>query len=212
VANTKYSDLLDDVLPSLAADPSDPVTEYAIKRACIEFCSGSWIWKHLPDPIDVVAGENAYDLESPAGSDISAVMAAEHNVVPLDPKNVEWLNREIPGWRTTRRTPKYFTQVDTEQVILAGVPDANIASGLTLTLALQPSQSSTGLPKWIATQYLYDLADGAISRLMLMPNKPWTDLQNGADRRAKFDAAIANARANAVSALGRAPTRTASQH
>lgn len=212
MANIKYSDLLDDVLPNLSADPSDPVTEYAIKRAVIDFCAGSWVWKHLPDNLDVTAGEATYDLEPLPATDIAAVMAAEHNTVPLDPKGLDWLNREIPGWRTTRHTPKYFTQVDTEQIILAAVPEATIAGGLSLTLALQPAQNSTGFPKWIANQYLYALADGAIARLMLMPNKPWTDVVNGQDRRTKFDNAIANARANAVSALGRAATRTASQH
>jgi hypothetical protein len=212
VANTKYSELLDDVLPNLAADPSDPVTEYAIKRAVIDFCAGSWIWKHLPDAIDVSAGESTYDLEPLPGTDITVVMDGECNGVPITNKGLDWLNREIPGWRSTRNTPKYFTQVDTEQVILAPVPDATISAGLTLTLALQPSQNSTGFPKWIANQYLYALADGAIARLMLMPNKPWTDLANGQDRRSKFEAAIANARANAVSALGRASQRTSSQH
>lgn len=212
MANIKYSDLLDDVLPHLAADPSDPVTEYAIKRACIDFCAGSWLWKHMPDALDVVAGENTYDLETLPGTDITTVMAAEHNNVPLDPKAIEWLNHETPGWRTTRKTPKYFTQVDTEQIILAAVPEASIAGGLTLTLALQPSQNSTGMPKWIVNQYLYALADGAIARLMLMPGKPWTDLVTGQDKRSKFDAAIANARASAVSALGRAATRVSAQH
>ncbi len=208
----KYSELIDDVLPSLAADPSYPVVEYAIKRACIEFCAGSWLWKHLPDAIDVTAGESTYDIELLPATDITTVIAAELNNVTLEPKTIEWLNKEIPGWRTTLKTPKYFTQVDTEQIILAAVPDASITAGLTLTIALQPSQNSTGLPKWIFNQYLYALADGAIARLMLMPAKPWTDLINGQDRRSRFEAAIANARSNAVSALSRAAMRTTSQH
>jgi len=212
LANIKYSELLDEVLPYLAADPSDPVTENAIKRSVIEFCSGSWIWKHLPDPLDVVAGENTYDLEPLPGTDVTTVLAAELDGVPLAPKDIPWLNREIPRWRTVAARPKYFTQVDTEQVLLAALPDANITAGLTLTLALQPSQAATGFPKWIFNQYLYVLAEGALAKLMMMPNKPWTDIKNGADRRTKFEAGIANARASAVSALGSAPQRVASQH
>lgn len=212
MANIKYSDLLDEVLPNLAADPSDPVTENAIKRSVIEFCSGSWIWKYLPDPVDVIAGENAYDLELPSGADVTTVLSAEIDGVPLKPRDVPWLNKEIPNWRTTQAHPKYFTQVDTEQVILAALPCANIREGLTLTLALQPSQTSNGFPKWIFSQYIYILADGAISKLMMMPGKPWTDIPNGTERRARFDAGVANARASAVSALGSAPLRTASQH
>lgn len=212
MATIKYSDLLDDVLPSLAADPSDPVTEHAIKRAVIEFCASSWIWKHLPDAIDVASGEAVYDLEPLPATDIAAVMSASLDNYPLTPKATDWLDANVPGWRTTTATPRHVTQVDTEQVILAPVPAATVAGGLVLTLAMQPSQNSTGFPKWIANQYIYALADGAISRLMLMPNKPWTDLANGQDRRAKFDAAMANARANAVFGLGRASLRTASQH
>lgn len=212
MATTKYSDLIDDVLPSLAADPSDPVTEHAIKRAVIEFCAGSWVWHHLPDPIDVEVSESTYDLEMPTGTDISTVMSASLNGVPLDPKSILWLDSNIPRWKQQVATPKYFTQVDTEQIILAPVPEVTSAQGLTMTLALQPSQSSTNFPRWIYSQYSYALADGAMAYLMLMPGKPWTDIKNGADRRSSFDAAIANARASAVTALGRAPQRTTSQH
>ena len=56
------------------------------------------------------------------------------------------------------------------------------------------------------------LAEGALAKLMMMPNKPWTDIQNGADRRTKFEVGIANARASAVSALGSAPQRVTAQH
>ena len=212
MANIKYSDLLDDVLPHLAADPSDPVTEYAIKRAAIEFCAGSWIWKHLPDPLDIAAGESAIDLEMPSGTDITAVMDAAYDGVPLTPMSVAWLDKEIPRWRTPRPTSKSYTPVDTEQIVIAPVPDSNIVGALTLTLALQPSQTATGLPKWIANQYLYALADGAMAKLMLMPGKPWTDIPTGTDKRLSFEAATNNARASAIAALGRAPQRTTSQH
>lgn len=212
MANIKYSELLDEVLPNLAADPSDPVTENAIKRAVIEFCEKSWIWQHLPDALDVTAGEATVDLEPLPGSDIAAVMAASLSGLPLDPKSLDWLNANEPRWRTERGTPRYFTQVDTEQLILARVPDASVTDGLTLTVALQPSHNATGFPKWIFNQHVYALADGAMAKLMLMPAKPWTDVVNGQDRRAKFEAAIANARAAVVSGLGRAALRVAAHH
>ena len=212
MAIIKYSELLDDVLPSLAADPSDPVTEYAIKRACIEFCAESWIWKDLGDPLDVEAGEAVYALEPANGADITAVMDVAYNGTPLTAKSISWLDSQLPGWRTTQATPQYFTQVDSEQIILAPVPPDTLADGLTLTVALQPTSNSAGLPKWIVNQYMYALAEGAIARLMLMPDKPWTNIGNGQDRRRNFEASIANARAGAVTALGRAALRVAPQH
>lgn len=212
MATTKYADLLDEVLPYLAADPSNPVTENAIKRAVIEFCAGSWIWKHLPDGQTTFAGEPTYDLEPLTGSDVSVVMHVAYDGVPLLHKPLEWLDVELPRWRSTTGTPKYFSQINSEQIVLAPIPDAGLINGLTMTLALQPSQTATGFPSWIGNQYFEDLANGALARLMLMPNKPWTDLQNGAARQMVFNAAVSNAKANAVRSLARAEIHTKSHH
>lgn len=212
MSTIKYSELLPDVLPYLKADPSDPVTERAVKRAVIEFCAGSWIWQYLMDPIDLVAGESFYDLETPTGGDISAVMHVECNGMPLENKSLEWLNKEHPSWRIDRETPKWFTQITPDQIILAKVPDVTVVGGLYVTMAAEPSRASSSFPKWICNQYIYTLVDGALSTLMLMPDKPWTDTQNGAARLANFNAAINNARASGIAALSRAPLRTTSQH
>ena len=212
MADILYSDLINEVLPHLAADPSDPVTENAIKRAVIEFCRESWIWRFLPDPQNVRSGLLEYDLEPPSCADIAAVIDVEYNKVPLTPKSLVWLNKEIPGWRTTRAAVKHYTQIDTEQLILAPLPADNITNGLAMTLALQPSQSAACFPKWIANQYIYPIAEGAVAKLMLMPGKPWTDLATGQDHRIRFEQAFNDAREAAVSALGRAAVRTSPQH
>lgn len=212
MATLKYSDFIDEVLPYLAADPSNPVTENAIKRAVIEFCAGSWIWKYLPDPSSTTAGEPYYDLEPPTGADVTVVMHVALDGMPLTHRSIEWLDVELPRWRTTTGTPKYFSQTDSEQILLAPAPDSSMTDGLTMTLAVQPSQSATAIPAWLGNQYFEDLSNGAIARLMLMPNKPWTDLINGADRRNLFQAAIANARATAVRSLARAEIHSKSHH
>lgn len=212
MANTLYADLIDEVLPHLAADPSDPVTELAIKRAAIEFCNDSWVWRFIPDVQDLSSGVNEYDLEPPAGADVSAIIDVQLDNVPLKPRTVAWLNEHIPGWKTVPAAVKYYTQVDTAQIILAPLPDYNQSAAISMSAALQPSQLSTGFPKWIATQYLYQIADGAIARLMLMAGKPWSDPQNGAIHMMAFQNAIANAKADALSALGTAPLRVTAQH
>lgn len=208
----EYADLINRVLPYLAADPSYPVTESAIKRAVIEFCAGSWIWHHIPANIDVVAGQAAYDLTPPAGTDITTVMDVAFNAVPLTNKSVTWLDNDLPGWRTTQHTPKHYTQITTEGLILAPVPESNITGGLSLSLVLQPSQDSTGFPSWICNQFIYTLVDGALAALMLTPQKTWSDAANGAFREGRFRDAISNARASAAFALGRAAGISKSQH
>lgn len=212
MANKKYADLINEVLPYLAADPSDPVTEQAIRRTVIQFCSESWIWKVFQDPVSVLIGISQYDLEPESGSDVSAVVAVELDGVPLIPKTPVLLNKEIPRWKTVAGTPKYFTQMDTESLYLAPLPQSSQNNALSITLALQPTQKSDGFPAWIYNQYADALIQGAVARLMLMSGKPWADPANGLDHRNTFTAEIANARNDAVSALGIAPVRVTPQH
>lgn len=210
--NIKYADLLDEVLPSLLADPSDPVTENAIKRSVIELCQSAWIWKHLAEPVDVVAGEAVYDMEVPTGASVTKVLSVELMGERLEPQSIDWLNRVAPAWRSTQGLPVWYTQTHAQQVMLAPLPQGDMPAGLTATLALMPSQMATTFPQWIADQYLYVLADGALAKLMLMPGRPWTDMAGGADRRMRFEAGVANARAAAVTDLGRVPMRVRTQH
>lgn len=212
MANTPYADLIDNVLPYLAADPSDPVTEGAIRRAAIEFCARSRIWVNFPALIPVVAYTPSYILAAPAGASVSAVLSAALDGEPLDPAAIAWLNSNVPTWRTTPSEPLYFTQIDTETVILAPVPVANSATGLVLTVALQPTEASSDIPAWIVNQYGRHIADGAISILMLMAGKPWTDLANGANRRAIFEDQIGKARNDADTGLVSAQIRSTPQH
>lgn len=210
--NIKYSDLISEVLPYLAAYPSDTLAENAIKRAAIEFCSGSMIWKHLPDAMDVIAGENEYILELPQGAEVSMVLNVSLDGAQLDPKTVDWLDSQCSGWLTDAAKPDYYTQIESEKIILAPLPSETVTAGLVLSFALQPSLTSTSFPKWIFSKFPYAITDGALAKLMLIPNKPWTDIQNGSDRRSRFESAIGTARESSSKALGRAPIRSTSYH
>ena len=210
--NIKYADLLDEVLPSLLADPSDPVTENAIKRSVIELCQSAWIWKHLIEPTDVAAGEVVHDLEVPAGAVVAQVLSVALDGERLKPQSIDWLDHTTPDWHSAQGMPVWFTQTNTQQIVLVPAPASDMPAALTATLALMPSKTATTFPQWIADRYLYVLADGALSKLMLMPGRPWSDMAGGADRRMRFEAGIANARAAAVADLGRAPMRVRTQH
>lgn len=212
MGNIKYSDLIREVLPFLAANPSNPVTENMIKRAAIEFCAGSMVWKHIPDAMDVDANEPVYDIDVPSGSEVSCVISVILNGDPILPKSIDWLNNNVPTWNTTPSQPLYFAQTEPGQIILAPTPSDNVAAAMNITVALQPSQNSTSFPKWIFSRFAYAIADGAVAKLMLIPNKPWTDLASGEYRLNQFNAAIASARATAAHGLNRAPIRTKSVH
>lgn len=210
MANTDYIDLFKDVLPDLASDPSDPATEAAIRRTVIELCSKSMVWQAQLAAINTVVAQSFYAITPPADADIAGLVSVNHNGTPLEPKDVAWLNANMPNWRTDTGSPQFYTQIEIDSVLLARAPDT--IAPLNMLVALQPTSQAAGAPAWLMRRYRYAIADGACAHLMLMANKPWTDLANGQDRRTKFENALANARAEAVSAFGSAPTRTTSQH
>lgn len=212
MANLLYSDLFSEVLPYLTPGVSNPLAESVIKRSAIEFCRESWVWKVFADVQPVFAGVAEYDIDSPQGADVCVLMTVIVDGVKLLPKTSTWLDENRPNWRTARARVEFYTQATTEQLILAMVPDSHSANALEMTLVLQPSRASTFLPGWMGSQYGYQIAEGAIARLMMMPYQPWTDIQGGADRRAKFEGFIASARSGAASGLNRSATRTTSQH
>lgn len=208
----KYTDFLLDVVPHLAADPSEPVTVNAIKNAAIEFCKKSWVWREYADPVSTKANVAAYDLEPQSSADIAAVVSARLNGFALTASRQDELDEQLPDWQTKPGTPKKYTQVDTTQILLAPMPDVASPKGLILSFALQPLRSADELPDWIATQYWEGIAMGAVAKLMLMTGKPWSDPKTGLDKRNQFENAIGEARDDVLRGLGRAATRITSQH
>lgn len=208
----KYSDLLGEVLPHLAGGPSDPMAEAAIRNAAIEFCNQSWIWRYLPDAIDIVAGEGAYDLEPEFGADVAAVLSCAVDGGALTAASTDDLDRMDARWQTLSGSARYYTQTDTASILMVPRPERDIAGGLVIVLALQPRRSAAAFPAWIADQYAESIAAGALSRLMLMPGREWADAQAGAIHMAHFKSAISGARTTAVGGLSRATTRTTSHH
>lgn len=212
MSNVKYSDLLRDVLPHLGNGPSDPLVEAMIRSAVIEFCNQSWIWRYLPDPMDITAGEGTYDLEPPTGSDVAAVLSCSIDGNLILPASTDDLSDMYMRWQTLSGPARHYTQTDTNSLLLVPKPEFNIASGLMMVLALQPSRASTSFPDWIADQYAESLAAGALSRLMLMPGKAWSDSQTGLFHKDKFHSSIHAAKASGARGLSRATVRTAAQH
>ncbi len=208
MASTKFSDLIPDVLTIMSADPSDPVTEYAIRRAAITFCRESWVWKETSDPIDIESGMNTYDLEMPTGTDVARVISAVVNGDELVPSSVDDFAFSSAG----SGFPRYWAQVDTEQIIMSPSPDSSIHAGLVVTLALQPSATAQSIPKWIASQHHDTLIDGAVAFLLNMQGQTWTDYALGSAKELKFKSGISDARSSAVAGLSRASLRTTSRH
>lgn len=211
MSTTKYTDLFNEVLPELPGVGTD-LAANAIRNTVIEFCQMSWCWRSFMDPAPVLAKINAYELDPPTGADVVQVLVVKVDGKEIDPISEDDLTATCPRWQTETGTPKYFLTDDPSQILLAPVPDTKIANGLTITLALQPTRTSTNFPSWIWTRYFDALSAGAKARLMAMPGKPWTSPQLYQLYRAQFETGAAVAKMESMKSLSRAVLRTTSYH
>lgn len=180
----------------------------AIRRAAIEFFEKTLAWVYNHPAIDVVAAQMAYPFVPPAGAVVAKVLQAWYNGGKITSKTPDQLDEIYANWRTITGTPQYITQDDERNLLLVPTPSAALTAGLVLRVALKPTLASTGVETRIYEEYRDAIASGAKARLMLMKDKPYSDMKLGALEMGLFNAAVADAKFKAQKGFGRARVRT----
>ncbi len=172
----------------------------AIKDTCIEFCEKSLVVTRDHDPITIVSGIVDYDLEPPTGYLVVKVMKAwvENNEIqPMAPdvvRNASVYNRLFSSYQSAPSTPIRFLQKEERSISLWPVPDKKYSNGLTLRVALKPTRSSTTIEDVVFEDYAETIAAGALRRLHLSFDKPYTDERRASARQAEFMSGVNVAR------------------
>lgn len=202
-------DFLQDVLIDVAACP-EPVALNAVRHALEEFCRKSLWWTADIDPIDVVAGVHTYDLVSPVlDTVVAGIQRIAHDGHKLDPISEDQLDNEwprvvtlYPSLNTTRATPwdqvtsdiaQVFLQPTPRTVRLLGIPTADLAGGITAKVGIAPTAESTEVDDILA-DYREAIANGAKYRLLMQPNKEWTDRDGAPAYKTLFDEKVSEAK------------------
>ena len=175
---------LDDFLPGVECIFGEipiPVLYAQIRRAAIELCSRSLIWKERY-ALALVNEQSLYDLPVPAGSRPVIMHAVVSNHGRIISKTEQQLDVEYPTWREARSTfPTFFVpRLSDRQIQFSPIP-ANIQTGaaVSLRVSLVPTYDADTLPDFLLDQWLMAIEEGAKALLMRMPQQEWSDL-NGA--------------------------------
>jgi hypothetical protein len=184
-----YSTLLDDILPSLPSC-ENAMALFALKRAAQEFMKKTQCDQRVIAPsIAVTAGNAAYAVPVPANTELVTVTKLALDGTELRPVPRDWLTEEM---ETLAGTPSHFVVGLDGTVTLWKKPTAG--GTLTGKIAVAPLPTATDILDPIANAFSEDIAAGALSRLMLMPNKPWTQVELSVAHRSRFDNAIDRAK------------------
>jgi hypothetical protein len=82
----------------------------------------------------------------------------------------------VDDWRLAEsEQPGLAYQLDPNHITLVGIPTVAAADALKVKVVIFPLRGVTAIENWIFNSWHQVLVAGAINRLKMMPDKPWSD-------------------------------------
>ncbi len=187
-----YEALLPDILPMVPGCP-DTLIKNNIRAAVIELCERASVYQAELDPLTTVGNIFEYDLEAPSGTAVQRILWITHAGKDLEPLTSTLLEQRIPKWREGNGVPEYYVQQGTALVWLAPIPTATSVSSTIVRAVLKPTHTSTACDDGVMNDYRDTIINGALFRLLRIPNKEWTDLQGAGVYGSLFNEGTVNA-------------------
>jgi hypothetical protein len=191
-----------DVLPQVPGCPN-PVVRHELRRAAQALLTATRAWQENLAPLPVAAGQDEVTIAptTPAQQQIvriESVWLDGQRLEPVTPDELDGATTD--NWGTHTGAPSRYLQLTPGVLTLYPTPAANAITGLLVRVSLCPSDTATTIPDDLALRYSDEIQVGARARLMLYPNKPWSNPQLGITYAQDFNGAIGAAAAKAARA------------
>ena len=186
------------VMPYAMTCP-EPTAEQAVRRAAIEFCEAVRPWRYV-DTL-TTTGTNPEPVGIPAQSEIHQIEEAWFDGCKLDRVTyVDGSSYERDG----EGTPKMIYQDGPDAVVLS----PTTVGPLCISLFLKPTITAETLPDFFLSQYAQVIAYGALARILMIPDQPFSEPQRAAVFAEAFERAMVKNFRVASAGQQRAPRRT----
>lgn len=181
-----FDEFLPDLEPDLPMCPI-PVIERRLRDAIIEACEDASVWRFEAPEIQLIAGQEEYDIPVPTIDDVP--VADVHSILSVSRTS----NRRHPCL-----VPGRDYMVDMRgSVIVAGVPIADSADttdpaapgerGLFVHCTLKPTRTSTHVGEEVLRNYHKLVIQGALSKAYAMKGQPWSNPAESREHRKIFE-------------------------
>lgn len=169
-----------------------------IRNTIIDFCINTDIYVQDLTPFLTIQNINQYEsdnLDIPAGAELNHILdiyrSSSPSTTPLSKKSLTPLEAKsqiggvsIFNFYGAGRI-KYYTQKDQETILFAPTPEEN--ETLYVLYSLKPTHTATTVPSIIINEYKEVIIHGALYRLQMMKDSPWTDLQAADINKRMYD-------------------------
>lgn len=176
---TSYDDFLPYVLQDVPGCP-EIAAVHAIRNTVIDFCEKSLVLQADLDPVSLVAGTADYDLEPPAGTLVTQIIKLYYRNQELAPAARDEIERAAyfnPAAINAdeRADPRTWSQKDQRTFSVFPIPKNAEKDAITIRVSLKPTRSSSSCDSVLFEDYAEYIGAGAKARLMLTPNKAYTN-------------------------------------
>lgn len=175
--------LLRHVMPIIPQLPHEMALDY-VRQAYTELARrSSLIVAKLEQ--DYQANVHDYPLEPPEGYEIFQIMGIDH---PSYRYVDHWGGCNYGLWNTR------FDIVDNKSIYFHTAPSVDSVGSLIIYAKVIPGRCCEQIPASVEVPYGQAIAEGALGKLMLIPNKPWTSPQIASIHTRNFNIGIMSAR------------------
>lgn len=202
---------LDDFLPEInpkAPGVPAPAAYKAILQACDELCTRTLKWKYS-DTVPVIDLDDIefFPPDQTVLVDFESIL---WNDEPLTPKTTAWMDQCMCGWRRGAivGAPRYFSQITPNSFRVAPIENGL----LTVNAFLKPSMDADQVADFLYVDHHELVAWGALGRLLVTPDQPFTDPATGAMYLARFAQKLDSIAFTGFTGQQRAPLRTRGQY
>lgn len=182
----------------------DVLALQAIVDAAVELFDETGIWSVVGEPALMSSLLDLYEPDSISGARVDRIKAVWCGKRQLVHKINSALYDALPDWQTARAPePSYYNSPDGSSVRVYPMP-FNVAPGTTLTIEAiyvpkdDLSSSQPTIPDRFGLQYRDAIVAGAKARLMLTPDRKWTNERLSGFHRSKFEEALSEVRIRAI--------------
>lgn len=197
------SAFLSRVLPDVPGCP-DVLATQAIMDAAIEIFDETHIWEVTSDPIRLSNLEDTYEPDAVTGArigKIKKVWCGQREVIFKTPSG---LTDALPDWQTARSSePTYYTSPDGVSVRVHPMPFSVNGATITILASYVPKDDMSGttspvIPDALGMRYRDAIVAGAKARLMVVPERKWSNERLAGYYQTQFDNAKADIRIKAI--------------
>ena len=192
----ELADFLPYILPHAQSAPH-PAIYQNLRSAAIEFCRSTRSWRHAA--VFPVLDDTNIVVPLPIGANLFEVDKAWLGTRQLDPlpyADVD-LDRE-PG------LAQFLSCVTGNEFVLSPPESGD----LRMTMFLEPARDVEELPDYLYHDHAETLAHGALAKLLILPNQPYTNPAMAGNFAALYQMAVDRLFSNNVRGKQRAPLRS----